>query len=201
MMGRVTETAGGALVWLRSLVLATVALVAGCAAHAGAHGVLPPPGVLVALLALGTTGVAPLLRRPAGTGRVVTLLVLGQATVHAALTALGGHRDEEPLAAPLHGPALWVAHLAEDLTAAHALMAVAHAAAAAVVGLWLAHGERTVWRVLALAAGALARVVHVPVLPVVRPLRVVPAGPAQLPRLPRVPTSSIARRGPPQAPA
>lgn len=197
MMGPVTQTADRALVWLRALLLATVALVAGSVAHAGAHGVLPPPPVLLALLAVGTTGVAPLLRRPAGTGRVVLLLVVGQAAVHAALTALGGHRDD-----PTHsgaGPALWVARLAEDLTADHALMALAHAAAAAVVGLWLAHGERTVWRLLALTGRALARGVRVPALPVVRPPRVVPAGPDRLPRRPGVPTSSLARRGPPLA--
>ena len=94
MMGRVTETAGAALVWLRALVLSAVALVAGSVAHVGAHGALPAPVVLVALLALGTTGVAPLLRRPAGTARVVLLLVAGQVMVHAALTALGGHHDE-----------------------------------------------------------------------------------------------------------
>jgi hypothetical protein len=197
MMVPVTDTAGAALVWLRALVLAAVALLAGSVAHVGAHGALPAPLVLVALLALGTTGVAPLLRRPASTARVVLLLVVGQAAVHAALTALGGHHDDEPLAHPVHGPALWVAHLAEDLTPGHALMAGAHAAAAAVVGLWLAHGERTVWRLVALTGRALTPVVTVPHLPVARPPRVVPVAPALLPRDVRVASSSIVRRGPP----
>jgi hypothetical protein len=201
MMGRVTETAGAALVWLRALVLSAVALVAGSVAHVGAHGALPAPGVLVALLALGTTGVAPLLRRPASTARVVLLLVVGQAAGHAALTALGGHHDDEPLAHPLHGPALWVAHLAEDLTPEHALMAGAHAVAAAVVGLWLAHGERTVWRLVALAGRAFVPVIRTPVLPVAGPPRVVPVAPVLLPRAVRVASSSIARRGPPGADA
>ena len=201
MMGRVTETAGAALVWLRALVLSAVTLVAGSVAHVGAHGALPVPGVLVALLALGTTGVAPLLRRPASTARVVLLLVVGQAAVHAALTALGGHHDDEPLAHPLHGPALWVAHLAEDLTPEHALMAGAHAVAAAVVGLWLAHGERTVWRLVALAGRAFGPVVRTPVLPVAGPPRVVPVAPVLLPGAVRVASSSIARRGPPGADA
>ena len=197
MMVRVTETAGAALVWLRALVLAALALVAGSVAHVGAHGALPAPVVLVALLALGTTGVAPLLRRPASTARVVLLLVVGQAAVHAALTALGGHRDDEPLAHPVHGPALWLGHLAEDLTPEHATMAVGHALAAAVVGLWLAHGERTVWRLVAIAGRVLAAAVRVPLLPVVRPSRVVPGAPALLPGRVRVASSSIARRGPP----
>ena len=196
-MVRVTETAGAALVWLRALVLAAVALVAGSVAHVGAHGALPAPLVLVALLALGTTGVAPLLRRPASTARVVLLLVVGQAAVHAVLTALGGHHDDEPLAHPVHGPALWVAHLAEDLTPEHALMAGAHAVAAAVVGLWLAHGERAVWRLVGLAGRVLADVVTVPLLPVARPPRVVPVAPGRLPRVVRVASSSIVRRGPP----
>ena len=197
MMVRVTETAGAALVWLRALTLTAVALVAGSVAHIGAHGSLPAPFVLVALLGLGTTGVAPLLRRPASTARVVLLLVVGQAAVHAVLTALGGHHDDEPLAHPVRGPALWVAHLAEDLTPEHALMAGAHAMAAAVVGLWLAHGERTVWRLVALAGRVLAEVVTVPLLPVARPPRVVPVAPALLPRVVRVASSSIVRRGPP----
>jgi hypothetical protein len=196
MMVRVTETAGAALVWLRALALGSVALVAGSVAHVGAHGALPAPLVLVALLALGTAGVAPLLRRQASTARVVLLLVVGQAAVHAALTALGGHHDDEPLAHPGHGPALWVAHLAEDLTPEHALMAGAHAVAAAVVGLWLAHGERTVWRLVALAGRVLAEV-NVPLLPVAGRPRVVPVPPALLPRVVRVAPSSIARRGPP----
>lgn len=199
MMVRVTETAGAALVWLRALVLSAVAIVAGSVAHVGGHGALPVPGVLVALLVLGTTGLAPLLRRPASTARVVLLLVVGQAAVHAALTALGGHHDDEPLAHPLHGPALWVAHLAEDLTPEHALMAGAHAVAAAVVGLWLAHGERTVWRLVALAGRVLVPVVRTPLLPVAGPPRVVPVAPVLLPRAVRVASSSIARRGPPRA--
>lgn len=198
-MVRVTETADAATVWSRALVISAVALVAGSVAHVGAHGVLPAPAVLVALLAAGTTVAAPLLRRPATTTRIVLLLVVGQAAVHAALTALGGHRDDEPLARPVHGPALWVAHLAEDLTAEHALMAVAHAAAAAVVGLWLAHGERTLWRLLSMAGRRLVAVVDVPALPVVRPPRVVPVDPALLPPSVRVPSSSVVRRGPPDA--
>ena len=197
MMVRVTETAGAALVWLRALALAIVALVAGSVAHVGAHGALPAPLALVALLAVGTTGVAPLLRRQASTARVVLLLVVGQAAVHAALTALGGHEDDEPLAHAGHGPALWVAHLAEDLTPEHALMAGAHAVAATVVGLWLAHGERTVWRLVALAGRVLAEVVTVTVLPVARRPRVVPVPPALLPRVVRLTSSSVVRRGPP----
>jgi hypothetical protein len=45
-----------------------------------------------------------------------------------------------------------VQHLLADLTGPHALMALAHFAAAAVIGLWLAVGERALWTVLALTA-------------------------------------------------
>ncbi len=43
-------------------------------------------------------------------------------------------------------------HLLADFTGPHALMAIAHLVAAAVLGLWIAHGERAVWVVL--SAGA-----------------------------------------------
>jgi hypothetical protein len=46
-------------------------------------------------------------------------------------------------------PALPVGHLVDDLSA-HAPMMAAHLAAAALVGLWLAHGERCLWTLLAL---------------------------------------------------
>ena len=54
-----------------------------------------------------------------------------------------------------------VQHLLADLTGPHALMALAHFAAAAVIGLWLAVGERALWTVLALTAdGVRALVQH-----------------------------------------
>ena len=76
-------------------------------------------------------------------------------------------------------------------------MAGAHAVAAAVVGLWLAHGERTLWRLVALAGRGVAAVVTVPLVPVARPPRVVPVAPGLLPRVVRVAASPIVRRGPP----
>ena len=66
------------------------------------------------------------------------------------------------------------------------------------MGLWLAHGERTVWRLVTLAGRVLAAVVTVPFLPVARPPRVVPAAPLVLPQAVRVASSSIVRRGPPR---
>jgi hypothetical protein len=182
------------LLWGRALLLSGVALLSGTVAHAAAHGVLPGVPVLAGLLAVGTALAAPLLRRPAGTGRLVTMLVLGQAGVHLALTLLGGHEGDEPAGA---GPA-WLHHLAEDLTGAHAWMALAHAGAAAVVGLWLAVGERSLWALLRYA-GRL-----VPPRP--RPLPVVPGRPvaalAPPPVRPvlHVLSRTVRRRGPPASP-
>jgi hypothetical protein len=42
----------------------------------------------------------------------------------------------------------WVQHLAADMTGPHALMALAHLAAAAAVGWWLAAGERALWTLM-----------------------------------------------------
>ena len=47
-------------------------------------------------------------------------------------------------------PTLPVGHLINDMSA-HAPMMVAHLAAAALVGLWLAYGERCLWTLIALA--------------------------------------------------
>jgi len=152
--------------WCRSALLSTVAVLCGCIAHATADGPLPAPPVLLCLALVGTLAAAPLLRRPASRPRVVTMLVLGQAGVHLVLTALTGHADDDPARDP-SGPA-WLHHLSEDLTGPHAVMALAHAAAAAAVGAWLAVGEDALWSVvwstgrLFLPPLAPRPVVHVP---------------------------------------
>ncbi len=84
------ESACAPLLWLRALLLATVAVSAGSVAHVTADGALPGAPAMVVLLALGTAAAAPLLRTRASTRRVVLLLVLGQAAVHAVLTAASG---------------------------------------------------------------------------------------------------------------
>lgn len=186
--------ARGALLWGRAAAVAAVALLAGTTAHASADGVLPGAPVLVALLLGGTALLVPLLRTEASRARVVLLLVAGQAGVHGILTALGGHRDDEPVG--VSGPA-WLAHLAADLTGPHALMALAHAAAAAVVGLWLASGERAAWALVRRATGLLVRQVHRPTLPhVARPHPAVAVDVCSGPIL-RVLACSQPRRGPP----
>jgi hypothetical protein len=65
-------------------------------------------------------------------------------------------------------PALPIGHLVEDLSA-HAPMMAAHLAAAALVGLWLAHGERCLWTLIALSGrrvlAAVLLLVPVPTAP------------------------------------
>jgi hypothetical protein len=52
-----------------------------------------------------------------------------------------------------------VQHLIADLTGPHAAMAVGHLAAAVVVGLWLAMGEKALWAIFALTGDLAARVI------------------------------------------
>jgi hypothetical protein len=49
----------------------------------------------------------------------------------------------------------WVQHLVDDVTGPHAAMAAAHLVAAALVGLWLASGERALWALIRLSRTAL----------------------------------------------
>ncbi|MFC6343996.1 hypothetical protein ACFP8W_18600, partial [Nocardioides hankookensis] len=79
-------------------------------------------------------------------------------------------------------PTLPVGHLISDLSA-HAPMMVAHLVVAALVGLWLAYGERCLWTILALtgrrilaAAWAIQPVVAAPRLTLLDSV-LAPAGP------------------------
>jgi hypothetical protein len=57
----------------------------------------------------------------------------------------------QPGAAPSHLTLpVPIQHLVADLTGPHAVMALAHLAAAAAIGLWLAMGERALWTVVSL---------------------------------------------------
>jgi len=185
--GAVTRPVRTPLVLARAFTLALVALASGTAAHLSAHGLLPPAPAMVLLLALGTALTASLLRRPASRARVVVLVVAGQTGVHLALTLLAGHRDDGVAPVQL-GPAAALEHLREDATGSHAAMALAHLAAAAAVGLWLASGERALWAVLRLlvaplvtlgctAPPALSRLAAT--APLVAPVLLRPADPAR----------------------
>jgi hypothetical protein len=160
-----TATAGPLLRWTRALVLAAVGLTTGATFHVSADGLLPGPWVLVALYGLSTGAAAPLLGTPASTRRVVALLVVWQTLIHAALTALSGHGralSSTPGEAGAHAHGVvstGVHHVVADSTGPHAAMAAGHLLAALLVGLWLAAGERALWRLLTLAVRPVLSVV------------------------------------------
>lgn len=168
------------LLWTRACCVGLVAFAFGVLGHVFADGLLPGPLMLTALLCFSVVISAPLLSRPASSLRIVSMLVGGQTGIHVVLTVTAGHRGDAPVTAPptpaplslpmvdgrrvgslqdaYHGlsdqsssfaPSLPVGHLVSDLTA-HAPMMAAHLIAAAAVGLWLAHGERCLWTLLAL---------------------------------------------------
>lgn len=215
-----------ALLWARAFLLAFVACFLGVTGHVTANGLLPGPGWLVALLLVSTLLTLPFLARPATGLRLVVLLVGGQTLVHLFLTVTAGHvgdRSAAPVAHHAGGrilptvdghrvgslqdqydamvgsgtaqPTLPVGHLVNDLSA-HAPMMAVHLLAAALVALWLAVGERSLWTLVALATAVLLRLVAaLPVLPE-RGLVTLPAEPAGLTAPLRL-TRSVVRRGPP----
>lgn len=214
-----------ALLWARAFLLAFVACFLGVAGHVTADGLLPGPGWLVALLLVGTLLSLPFLSRPASGLRLAVLLVGGQTLVHLFLTVTAGHVGDRSAPVTHHSgrilptvdghrigtlqdqydamigssaaqPALPVGHLVNDLSA-HAPMMTVHLLAAALVGLWLAVGERSLWTVVALATALVLRLLA-PVLPVLpaRGLACLPADPAGLAAPLRL-TRSVVRRGPP----
>ena len=99
---------------------------------------------------------------------------------------------------PSQTPTLPIHHLIADMSA-HAPMMAAHLAAAALVALWLAHGERNLYSVVTLT-GSLVLSLLRPVLPVAAPVLSRPsfAGEDVADRL-RVLllTRPVSRRGPP----
>ncbi|MDF1605750.1 hypothetical protein [Nocardioides sp. YIM 152315] len=94
-------------------------------------------------------------------------------------------------------PSLPIGHLVEDL-AAHAPMMAAHLAAAALVGLWLAYGERCLFTLLALGGRRVLAIALV-LRPVVLPPRITAVGARRAPAGPRSVwlVRPDSRRGPP----
>ena len=219
------------LVWSRASALAAVTMLAGAVGHVSADGLLPGAPVLAGLSVVTLVLCAALLHRPASRRRVVALLVAGQTAVHVALTVTAGHVDDRT-ATPTHPvgtgalpvvdgrrvgslmdshdaavgasaatPVLPVGHLVSDLSA-HAPMMLAHLAAAALVGLWLAAGERALWSLVALASraavGPLAVALAAARVVVAPPAAAVPvATEARPPQVPVLLARVVVRRGPP----
>ena len=161
------ETAAPWLRWTRAGTVATVATLLAVAAHVQAGGPAPSLPVL-AFLVLGLTAAsATLLAGPASTLRVVLLTAGGQLVAHHVLTAasapavagsptrgmagvagMAGHHAGHVVEHGAPDTVAGIGALAPPLLAADARMMAAHLAAAAVVGLWLAAGERAVWTLL-----------------------------------------------------
>ena len=213
-------------IWARAALLAAVTMFLGVAAHVTADGLLPSTAWLVVFAVLAVVPCAALLARPASALRIVLTLAGGQALVHLALTVTAGHTAhagsghvhaegtrshldtagsalETLQSAPLGTtPAGLTASGLVGHLVDHAPMMLVHVLAAALVGLWLAVGERALWTLLALT-GAL----------VLRPLLLVRAlsgsavsavpvdAPADPEPRPPAPTGLLARcvvrRGPP----
>jgi hypothetical protein len=183
--------------WARALVAGSVAFLLGVVGHVSADGLVPGPvglGVLLAVLVLLSL---PVLGGHLSRLRTVGLLVGGQALIHLTLTLTSGHVGDRRQAvahvtptgltelpvvdgrrvgslqdAYLGTPTDSVTpvvpgHLVADLQA-HAPMMVVHLLAAALVGLWLAHGERLLWNVVTLTGRRLLALVR-PVVPVAVP--------------------------------
>lgn len=185
--------------WLRALVVGTVAFLLGVTGHVQADGLLPGPLGLSVLLVLSTLLAMPVLGRRVSSVRTVALLVGGQTFIHLCLTMTAGHAGDARTPATAATPTglsqlptvdgrrvgslqdaylgtssdsvvpVLPGNLVADLQA-HAPMMAVHLAAAALVGLWLAHGERALWAVAALTAHRLLAVVRL-VLPVAVPAR------------------------------
>lgn len=220
--GVVTRTATADLRWLRAVVAAAVAVTIGTTAHVGAGGLLPGPGVLVAVVLALTVVFAAALGRPASYALVAVLVGGGQAVVHLALTALSGHggsptpvvdahrghahvADELAATGEAGSLAHVVEHLRDDLVGANLVMALAHLAASAVVAAWLFAGEQALWTLVALLGahlvGRLLAAVRAAVWLVLpdpsrpAPAAVSPVVPRLLDRL--LTLGTLARRGPP----
>ena len=222
---------GSPLVWARAAVLGGAIALVGSVSHTTAGGLLPHAAV-TSVMVLGCVALsAAFLTGPASPLRVVALLVGGQAGVHVALTLAAGHvgdvaeatgqRSGSPLA-PVAVDGRRIGSLMEQThaPAAHAPgidasvpahlhgqglgMLAAHTAAAVALGLWLALGERALWRVLLLAAQGAFRSLTRPRC--LQDLLAALAGPrpARLPVRPRVVRpagqrhhSVVPHRGPP----
>jgi hypothetical protein len=155
---------------MRALTLPSVLFTTGLEGHAAAGGVTPTASVLVPLFALTVVAIAQFAGTPTSPARSLGLLVGGQGLLHAALqllsgsvtttTTLGGAATGMATVSPsasshhaIHqGVAASHGFVMSQMSGEHVVMLLAHLAAAVVVGLWLAAGERAFWTLLALTA-------------------------------------------------
>ena len=163
-------TSDAVLRGMRVLTLSSVLFTTGLAGHVAGDGAMPAGWVLVALFVLIVAASAPFVGAALSPARVVALLVGGQGVLHAVLQLLGGTAGTatttmcgEGTGAPVSSPSSSHLMMHPDAAASHGslmslmngghlVMLLAHLAAAVVVGVWLAAGERALWMLLALTA-------------------------------------------------
>lgn len=162
--------AGGQLPAVGSTAAGVATVWAACAALLGR----PASRLrLIALVGGGQAAFHLLLTALAGHGPGHTTSHTATAPSYAASVAdaqdrRGSYYDLTMAAAPVDAAGWsqphWLTHVVEDLSGPHALMALAHLAAAAGVACWLALGEQAVWVLVCLLGagllGALARAVR-----------------------------------------
>jgi hypothetical protein len=151
--------------WARASTLPSALFISALAGHTAAGGVTPPASLLVFLFVITVAVLVPLIGALISPARIVALLIGGEALLHAALELLG----RSTVMSAMHDPAAMSSptscHLMLQPTSAaphgsvtslmsdgHVIMLLAHVAAAFVVGVWVAAGERVLWNVLRLAA-------------------------------------------------
>jgi hypothetical protein len=151
--------------WARALTLPSVLFISALAGHTAAGGVTPAAPVLVFLFVITAAVLVPLVGALISPVWIVALLIVGEGLLHIALELLGRstvisamndpaamslptgcHLMMQPISATPYGS---VMSLMSD---GHVIMLAAHVAAAGVVGVWFAAGERVLWNVLRLAA-------------------------------------------------
>lgn len=153
---------------VRALTLPCVSFASGLASHAAGGGLVPTGSVLVVLFVLTVVVVAPFARAPLRPATAVALLIGGQGLLHAGLELLSSTAVPAPIvmcgastdvmaAAPttschvmMHGGAASPGLAMPVLSGGHLVMVLGHIAAAIVVGLWLAAGERALCMLLVL---------------------------------------------------
>ena len=152
---------------LRLLTLPLLLFTSGLAGHVAAGGVTPAASTLVPLFVLTVLLVAAFAVAPISPARAVVLMVGGQGLLHAALQLIGGTAvthtitmcgmgsGVEGASSPtgshlmMHSGAAAPHGFATSLmTGGHLIMLFGHLAAAVVVGVWLAAGERAFGTVL-----------------------------------------------------
>jgi hypothetical protein len=163
-------TSDAVLRWVRALTLPSVLFTTALAGHAAGDGAIPAASVLALLFVLTVVAVALFTMAALTPARTAALLLAGQGLLHTAFQLLGGtavtartalcgaSAGSASVPAPTschlmtHPGAMSHDSAMSPLGGGHLVMLLAHLAAAVVVGVWLAAGERAFSTVLVLAA-------------------------------------------------